>query len=124
MAKQAHAAAAPSQLSWRDMLAVLKSSLRDLQLADDVADARLKTSAIYSIAREATGILERAASLPPHRLVVCPSAHTPRLRERSMRTCSEPSWRSGELCLVQRACGAQPQPCASQKLVARRTRWT
>lgn len=70
VAKQAASSAPPSHLSWRDMLAVLKDSLRDLKLADDVADAHLKTSAIYSIAREATGILERSASLPPHRLVV------------------------------------------------------
>jgi hypothetical protein len=52
------------------MLAILKDSLRDLKLADNVEDAHLKRLSIYSIAREATGILERAASLPTHRVSV------------------------------------------------------
>jgi hypothetical protein len=59
-----------SRLGWRDMLAMLKGALRDLNIADNLGDRHLKMSSVYSIAREATSILEFAASLPPHRLPV------------------------------------------------------
>jgi hypothetical protein len=70
VARQDSGQAASSHLSWRDMLAILKDSLRDLKLADNVGDSHLKRLSVYSIAREATGILERAASLSTHRISV------------------------------------------------------
>lgn len=59
-----------SRLGWKDMVAVLKSALQDLKAGDRRSDCHLKCSAVYSITREATSILERAASLAPYRLSV------------------------------------------------------
>ena len=59
-----------SRLGWKDMVAVLKSALQDLKAGDRRSDCHLKCSAVYSIAREATSILERSASLAPYRLSV------------------------------------------------------
>ena len=55
---------------WRDMLCELKGALRDLKTGDYLEDRHLKMASIYRIAREATCILERAASLSCHRLPV------------------------------------------------------
>ena len=60
-----------ARLGWKDLVAVLKEGLRDLQAADRHRDGDCQAAAICTVAREATHILERAASLAPYRLTVC-----------------------------------------------------
>ena len=67
LAAQDPGCACTARLGWQDMLAELKCGLRDLKTADNLGDRHLKMSSVY----EATCILERAASLAPHRLPVC-----------------------------------------------------
>lgn len=67
---EAPGACSCARLGWKDLVAVLKEGLRDLQSADRRGDADLSADATCTVAREATTILERAASLAPYRLAV------------------------------------------------------
>lgn len=64
-----------SRWGWRDRLCALKDNLNELRLADDRVDVCLQVSAIAGIAREATGIMDRCASIPQHRIPVWTRTH-------------------------------------------------
>lgn len=60
----------PSRWGWRDRLCALKDNLNDLRLADDRMDVCMQVPAIAGIAREATEIMDRCATIPQHRIPV------------------------------------------------------